>query len=241
VPEGGDAEPESPPFLEIDQLIELVRTGVDPEMWESGEYSLETAGRFLVVRGPKASAAKVRDFVGAMLRSVVKNVTLEFRIGIASEDVLREVTRPQADLARVAGLLNGRATVAMLAGDEFLVMDGREMAFVKDHDVEIAVDAAIADPVISTLFSGFAIRGTAAVAGRDRVGLTAELVVQDLVGDVVPFDGNANDIGLVEVPRTATTRANISESLPKDRWTVVSVAPRSGGKDGHVVLVRARY
>ena len=228
-------------LIDVDNVVEMIRTMVDPQGWDEDPFrSLWTTGDMLFVKGPK----KVIDGAKALATSIsdahLTNVGLEFRIGLLDAGQTRSVASGQADLAAVAGVLDTKAFVSTLAGVGFRQMLGSEQAYLKDHDVEIAQEANIADPVIGTLFGGVAFQGKVAKAGAGKVGLHGEFVVQDVVGEVVQMDGNANDIGVVDVPRTTLTRAQVAQILDDGRWTVLRLAPRPG-KDGSLaILVRAR-
>ena len=238
--EGADA-PEEERILQVDSLIEMVRGHVDPDGWdEDPSWALWTAGDNLFVRAPKEVIAGARTLATELNDAHLTNVGLEFRIGVLDAQRTRAVSTGQADLAAVAGLLDTKAWVATLAGAGFRQFLGREMAYLKDHDVEIAQKATIADPVISTLFGGIAFQGTAVTAGAGKVGLRGEFIIQDVVGEVVPIDGNTNDIGVVDVPRTSTTRANVAQILENGRWVVLQLALRPDREGSLAILVRAR-
>ena len=82
--------------------------------------------------------------------------------------------------------------------------------------------------------------GAAVTAGAGKVGLRGEFIIQDVVGEVVPIDGNTNDIGVVDVPRTSTTRANVAQILENGRWVVLQLALRPDREGSLAILVRAR-
>lgn len=233
--------PEEDRILEVDSLIEMVRGHVDPDGWdEDPSWALWTAGDNLFVRAPKEVIAGARALATALNDTHLTNVGLEFRIGVLDAERTRAVSTGQADLAAVAGLLDTKAWVATLAGAGFRQLLGRETAYLKDHDVEIAQKATIADPVVATLFAGVAFQGRAVSAGLGKVGLTGEFLIQDVVGEVAPIDGNANDIGVVDIPRTSTTRANVAQILEDGRWAVLRLASRPEGEGSLAILVRAR-
>lgn len=228
-------------LIDVDNVVEMIRTTVDPAGWDEDPFrSLWTTGDMLFVKGPKKVVEGARALATSISDAHLTNVGLEFRIGLLDAAATRDVASGKADLAAVAGLLDTKAYVSTLTGVGFRQMLGSEQAYLKDHDVEIAQEATIADPVIGTLFGGVAFQGKVATSGTGKVGLHGEFVVQDVVGEVVSLDGNANDVGVVDVPRTTLTRAHVAQILEDARWTVLRLAPRPG-KDGSLaILVRAR-
>ena len=228
-------------LVDIDRVVDMIRATVDPAGWDEDPFrSLWTTGDMLFVKGPQDVISGTRRLATAISDAHLTNVGLEFRIGLLDAEQTGEVAAGKADLAAVAGLLETKAYVSCLAGDGFRHLLGREQSYLKDHDVEIAQKATIADPVISTLFGGVAFQGRVATAGGGGVGLHGEFVVQDLVGEVVPLDGNANDVGVVDVPRATLTRAHVAQILEDARWTVLRLAPRPGQDGSLAILVRAR-
>ncbi len=224
-----------------DQVVEMIRNFIDPAGWdEDPDRSIWPIAGSLVIRAPEQVRQRARQLIQMMEEARVVNVGLEFRVGVLDDVQSRAAMRGEADLASVAGVLDTKICVGALSGTPFRQSIGRESAFIKDHDVEIAEDATIADPVVSTLFSGVAFEGTVSVPGPGKVALRGEFVVQDLVGDVVPIDGNTNDIGVVEVPRTAGMRAEVAQILEDGRWTLLRLAPRPEREGSLAILVRAR-
>lgn len=241
--EGSEPDAGGPIYVEADRVLELIKHGVTPERWDADpSMFLVHDGRHIFVKTDAETVGKVRAFHQGLARSVLTTVQLEFRAGRVPDSDLAGIAAGKADLASVAGLLQARAYVVTLAGDDFLAVDGREQGYVKDHDVEVAEDASIADPVVASVFSGTVIHGRVATVDSGTVALQGEYVNQDLVGDIVPFDGNTNDIGLVEVPRTSVSRTSLAGTLRQGAWTLAAIAPRAAGsKDAQVVLVRARW
>jgi hypothetical protein len=172
---------------------------------------------------------------------VLRPFNLEFRVG-RLDPTRPEVASEGPDAgATIAGLLETRGYVSGMAGQQFRAILGREQGYIKDHSPEIANEAAIVDPIVSSLFSGLIVQGRASFVSGGQLGLDAEFVVQDVVGEVAAFDGNANDVGEVDVPKTFTLRATVARTLEPDRWVVLQVSPRPNEGDVLAILVRARF
>ena len=236
-----DGDREEIRLISPDGVIEMCRTAVDPAGWDEDPYrSLWIINGQLFVKGPDKVLDGVRKLVTGISDSYLKNVGLEVRMGLVSSEDAAGAASGQADLAALAGRLDTKTWISTLAGEDFRQMLGREQAYLKDHDVEIAEKATIADPVVATIFSGIAFQGRISRVGRGRLGLRGQFVIQDLDGEVTAVDGNANDIGVVDVPSTGITEADVTQTLDDGRWTLLRLAPRPGKADILAILVRAR-
>ena len=227
--------------LAIDSFMESIRQSVGPEAFEREQSFMSYAAGFLCV-SPSDLAEKTAKAFGGIQGALLKTVGLEFCTGtlpLAEASALVSATNGR--LGVVAKSLGTRAYVSSVPGDDFRLVLGRETHYMKDHDVEIAQEAVIADPIVATLFTGQALGGRLRMGSSDRLLFEGEFLAQVPVGSVVSFDGSADDVGVIDLPKTTTWRQPLSVTLRSGDWTLMGIAPLPGHDQGLVVLARATF
>lgn len=234
------AEPEESFYIEPYQFTEALPFLVPSEDWESdGMFSWTDRG-FVAVRGRAGFGERVREALGCLEAAALKPAGLELRYGLAPAGGLSGLSAPGADLARLAGSLDGRMLLSSIGGEDFEVAAGREQALIQGYDVEIAQKSSIADPYVAPVFDGVVFRGNLQVSGDRSARLTGEFLVADSVQEPVAFDPKCTDVGVVELARQRRALAILSSELEADRWTVVHAAGVPGQDRGFVILARLR-
>jgi hypothetical protein len=165
---------------------------------------------------------------------------LELAFGRVDHAGLRALASGGGPDPEVLARLEGRARACAAGGDGFLVLHGRQFAYLSEHDVEIAQDARVADPIVSGIFTGFAFRGRCVALDQGTCRLLGEFLVRDLVGELRSFDGNADHVGIIELPRTQTVHARIQADLPAEGWVLLHAVERPASADVLVLCGRQR-
>lgn len=166
--------------------------------------------------------------------------------------------RASADYSAFAKSAENRLGGAILEGDTLILVGGTEAAYLSDYDVQIAQGAAIADPIISTIFEGmgFWCSPVAAIDGSCQVwfdltyhapgGTNRSMPIANYhanVGDASRDHAQATgrykldlEVQLRETRRVAS-RTLIA--LKADAWHLVTAQPIAGTKDVLVVVAKA--
>lgn len=157
---GYETEPPEPlPFLGISDLVELIRTTVDPESWDNGLIQEMDSGN-LVARNRPEVLARVEAFLGELAAMAAH------RTAVALE--VYELPREKFGAVPVAGDLSPAAFAALGArkldsasaevwpGVRGALKVASRVRYVADYQVEIAQGSMIADPVVDFLEEGFA-------------------------------------------------------------------------------------
>lgn len=162
---------------DVDTLVDLVRTVVEPQGWESEEWSIECseAGELLIA-APSEVQAKIGELLATLERDALPSERLEVRVlpGRAPSDGALLVDRATAD-ARFA---SGGARHSARVGLRDLLPVGAETGVRQDYlarwELDIADSATIAYPERSHWLAGLRL---AARATRVEAGALIDLAM----------------------------------------------------------------
>ena len=235
--------------MNADQLVELIRTLIQPVVWEETIASVDCEGSRLLVEAPDAVHAEIEDLLGFLAEALLDPERLEvsvYRGTVPSAPVLPTVAEADRMLqeALAAGTLTAdRSTSVSLARGTFGHGESVDLdRFVFDYEVEIAQGACIADPIIVPLQTGLTV---SARGSRTDRGLLLDVLLRDSVrldsGEPVELRSlsqlnNKTQVvqnaftAIVERPEVAFTSLASSFLLPYGRaaWVQCELETESG-------------
>jgi hypothetical protein len=237
---------EGPTFFDPEELVELIRSNVRPAVWEA-DGTIEVQGRAILVSAPEEVIRDVRAALGTLRSDVGRMVTVELRVVRAGLEELPigTLTREEFDglLVRLREAGDDRIVASTeltgYAGQRMMLFDGRQVAYVQDHDVEVAQDARIADPIVSVLQDGVSFDVRAMPMGSDgRILLDFRADFGATVGEIPLL---RTEVGLTQLPRQRYARAHAAVTVPNGGGLVLGGTTRDGNLGARVAfLVRAR-
>jgi hypothetical protein len=226
-----DHRPDRQPPAPIAALERLLGAdpGVDPR-------HARVFGSHLVLVDEPGLQARVETACSAAAAEL-RTVSLTFRIGHVPQELAQRHASAQAGTDDLAAALTREALVATLPGHHFVLALGREQAFVRDYEVEIAAKAAVANPVVDTAFAGYRLSGVVA-AGREAE-LQLDLQWSDVPASLVTDLANP-DLGAVDTPVTVWTEASARVPLRTGAWQVAYFGGDPASEDRRVLVVLVR-
>jgi hypothetical protein len=216
-----------------DLLGDFVRAALG----EDGTSGVDVFGARIHLRGSEEKAARVREAVAGLAKSLSRNVAVDFKIGKLDSAAQPLPKTPE----EMATRLGGSVSIPVSMSDQFLIAGGLEQSAIIDQDVEIAQQSQIADPIVAPLFHGYVLSGVASASGTDRIELLLDLQHQE----VLPFPNSgqpsrAENVGAVDLPQVDATGGRYKLLLEPGKWTVVT-ASNPGETSALVIVVRARW
>ncbi|MCK5940545.1 MAG: hypothetical protein KAI24_01145 [Planctomycetes bacterium] len=172
--------------------------------------------------------------------ATVQSTSLTFRLGAIDKGRGLAALRGDVDVEALASALPHEVRVATLPGHAFHVRRGREIAFVRDYEVEIASKASVANPVIGATFDGFQVSG---VLRRRAEGSELQVRLEwGAVTSIPAVNLQNGDLGSVDTPQVAWTDVACPVDLDGAGWQVVHVGPdpQTPAERSLVLMVRAR-
>jgi hypothetical protein len=233
----------------IEEIIEIVRTTVHPEAWETGSQMSSVGPTLLLLTHPDTSRA-VRDFIDKELRpDPRRTVNLEVEIVEAGEPVasalvaavgspLDPAERGRLDEAIGAGkarrIFAGR--VLALSRQQVVLWHGAQIATVPDADVEVGPGSQCSDPVVDIELLGTSVQARSTV-GEDPARVRVRLVLHNDEMDRPVRTAETEGAGALQMPARATMEVDAELWTLAERW---AVAAERTGPDGkrRFVLVR---
>lgn len=163
-----------------DDVIESIREHVMPRTWGEedgadilvlGEHSLVVCARKVVLDAVARHLAQLQSQsqeVYTLDAVVVPMSSLEAH---AAVDPLTGAVKGESRIAaRIVRTARHQVRVSAMAGQRVVAWDGAETSYIADHDVEVAQDARVADPIVTVLNSGLALSARVeGIRGRDHV------------------------------------------------------------------------
>ena len=158
--------PDPHAFFPEEQLVDVLKTDVDPASWVPEGTALQLRGHRLLVRTDARHAAAVASYVaalrGAFVRSYRARATLVSLplasfpelVGGVDDGATLLSDGGAALLARPGARVEERASVRLTDGGRTGVAQGTLHRYVGDYNVEIAKKAAIGDPRIFEALEG---------------------------------------------------------------------------------------
>ena len=236
-------------FGTAEELVELLRTVIDPAAWEAGV--IYPHGKQILVLNRPATLGRVRQFLDRTLRPRAhRGVSVDFevvavpgklsrRLQAARGGRLGDTERKALDEALNSGA--ARRVIGLrgngLLDARFLTWHGRQIAIAGDFEVEVAQTASTADPVVQVVQAGgsLSVRATTGESAK-RISLDLRLMHQELAG---LRRHETRRSGNIDMPDLLTQDARVTMNVAPGVWTIVAAGtPRPG--EHRLFLVRAR-
>ncbi len=243
---GGESEEPQRCVGSVDELIELLRSEVDPASWTSvsgADLRALTPGTLLVRNDAGAQAGvgeALKRHEDRWLRTIVVDVQA-VRLPVSGG-----AARPTPQTLEAWATAKERGpglTLCLLPGQRVSAHAGGQLAYVADFDVEVAQKARISDPIVMVANVGLVVDVRAlpdAAGARVLLGLEARLA--ELLG-LAPTPAGKEGTGEereVEAPRLATTSVRVVTEVPTGVWTLLDGGTSAAPETGWALLARAR-
>jgi hypothetical protein len=207
--------------------------------------------RILVLPSAPGAKAEVEKFLSAVRPASLtcEGLVVAFRKGSraaweqaldpakgADADVIAKLRREAAKGGLVRVLETGEVTV--LSGQQAYVARLHERAFVQDYEPQVSSLAAIFDPIIGILRTGFVFE----VRPHQGQPLLLDVKAGISEGEVKETADPATGLSLVQLSRIAALKWNAEIACAADRWSLVGVESRGQGDalEEVALFVRAR-
>ncbi len=234
----------------VDLLVENVTRGVDDATEEVSLY----ADEHLLVAATPERHAQVSSFLSGLEALRDRNVAMRFELFEATGEAVDALHRRRAaggssdsgwmlgsdaarELRRALGEPLGRASLTTLHGTGAAVFAGEERAVLRDYDVEIAQESAIADPNVDHHYDGLVLNVKPIVhqsGDRMTVRLDGEIARLHLRGSAESF--GAAGIGGIDLPEKASIP--ISGALVLQSGQTRALLLQADDDTAYVLLVR---
>jgi hypothetical protein len=161
------AEEEQGPwsFLEADQLVEMIRSQVDPENWDRGGEILAAGDGLLVVRSWPNVLGRIETLLSELGAEASRRTRVTFEVYEVDPEKYAEVAAVSDAAALDFAALGGRrlesASAEAWPGVRSALKVTDRVRYVADYDPEIAQGAMIADPIVRFAEEGLAVEFTA--------------------------------------------------------------------------------
>jgi len=238
---GADMEPRSP--YQVDWLIELIRTTVEPETWDTIESAdiMAKNGWLFVNTIPRVHERIVKSLTEfrTYLEPQVAVDLVAVRVDQQRAAVLARTPRdldPAAAEALLQGDRLGTLRLLCFDGQQVVSREGSERSYLQDFDVEIAQSAKIGDPIRQSVFDGFSAE-VRAILDRNRGGAVLHCRIER-TDFRDPIRRVATEHGPVELPALGVTRLSASCWVPLDTPVVLGGAVVGDGSCVFIAIVR---
>ncbi len=243
---GAESEEAFLPVGTIDELVELVKAGVEPGFWEETEGADVQAideDRLLVL-APPAMQTKVASFLQDLQEDFGRTATVDLRwIAMAPDAAAGFLPSGHDPLvlgAEQAALLFARGhrgpavSVCCFSGQLAAVTGGRQVAWIQDADVEVAQDSQTTDPIVTVSNLGF-LAQVRPVLGENAVMLGVDATLARQTDErTAPTRRN----GRIEVPAFQVTFVRPVLRLPYGAWAVAEGRRLEEGGPWWLLLAR---
>lgn len=181
-----------PSFLSGEQLVDLIRSNIGEDSWDSASAGIEIGAGVLTVTNVKSVHEKIGQYLAYLRGLSGRMVVVDASYLLVDPAALARIRasgpagRPAAltpaqakqllDAAREgreAELLKSMRMTAH-SGQRVSLEDARQVAYVRDHDIQIAIGVPMADPVFGQLATGTSLDVRAMIEPFDG-GLTLEI------------------------------------------------------------------
>ncbi len=216
----------------IRRWLELQRATPEQQVDVTASFYALTPAAYAACFAPLLARVQqptqVRLAAGVQARSLLLAPgaeTVAFLTALAKADGVDSVSSPRV-LARMRETVDVRA--------------GKEVAYVKDFELERTPGSVIANPVIGTVWDGLAFSCFASPLASGHLGLTLEALAADLQHPI-PSVETSLGVGApvtIQLPRVRVARVRAAVELPKDHVVVFSVADTT--EKPILVVVRAQ-
>lgn len=215
-----------------------------PDIAEAIDQHDETEDAPGLVIGDAWVAARESAALGRVRSLAVKHaagaaVTVRYALCLVDAGEGARAAGADADLAALVERAVVRGVLPTREGDLAVAFAGTERAYLRDHDVEIAQGASLANPIVDTWFGGAGVR--LRVWAREGGGflVRGDVGYQRVAEGPQQLDKRAYDRGLIDAPRIDHARAEIETELAGGRWELAELVPFGRAGRHLVVLVRA--
>ena len=187
---------ENPVYRHEEEIVEELRTVVDPAYWEEqGMIGIWDSGR-MVLRADDRRMAAVRSFLLDIEKQALRPLQVELRVWSRTGPVR---AGPADAFPREGARLVAGGRVPTLSGRMASLMIGSTANYVADYDVEVAQEARIADPIIGQAFDGLVanVRPTLS-ADKQTVGLSIQMLMSRRTIAERAFDTGTRYLGPID-------------------------------------------
>ncbi len=237
---GAEAEEPWYPVGQVDELIELIKSHVRADSWEStlGAGIRSSSEDRLIVRCFPDVMDTVATYLGALQQRVMRRVCVEvetFRLTRSGlQALLAEGSTTLADAGKLEALRGSAAagpSVSLVAYEHnrAAVFSGTQRAYVGDYDVEVAWGANTSDPIVYVDNAGLSADVSATLSPD-----STSAVVQVGASLSRLLDMKAVDTGegrVIELPENAIAHVQSRIDLPVGRWALLE--GQSADQDEH--------
>jgi hypothetical protein len=171
--------------------------------------------------------------------AALRTFGVEVRVGKVGNDVAVRHLTGQLSEADLAATLPRGGVLATMPRHAFALLAGRETAFVRDLEVEIAAKAIAANPVVDSVESGIHVRGAIRPDPSGELRLHVDVRYSELQL-AEPFDLGNPALGDLDLPVTAWTE--IAQDLPlrSGEWQIVHVGADPALVEGRSLVIAVR-
>jgi len=230
---GGQSEEAPQPFGTVEELMELVRTSVEPHSWESG--TINATGWTLVVYNSPMVLKKIGAMLGMLREKAHVCVNVELQMidvpvalhrelvvgrGAALSDEQTEGLHRAIAGGEASVVFAGRALGLMR--QLFYVTHGAQYAVLSDADVEVAQTSRTSDPVIDALHTGGIVAVRASV-GDDHSNLTLDLDARNASLELPIRSRETEENGIIDMPQIDQSGTRTNVTVPSGRWVVAGI------------------
>lgn len=236
LPRAGETEVEEAEPTAAPQLRDAVKTLLGS--LDANRAHVQAFGSHIVLidePGVQARLEKALQKAAATARTFA----VEVRVGKVGHDVAMRHLTGQLSEADLAAALPRGGVLTTLPRHAFALIAGRETAFVRDIEVEIAAKAIAANPIVDRVESGIHLRGSIHPDSTGELRLHVDLHYAELQ-PFEPFDLGNPALGDVDLPVTAWT--DVAQDLPlrSGEWQIVHVGADPALLEGRSLVVAVR-
>lgn len=248
--EVAEEDAEFMPAIDPELLVEMIRRNVQPDTWHHERNKIRLAdGRLTVVQTP-AVQQEVARFLDLLRRARMRRIVITAHALTVRKDhfgsyLLRALAAANGtllapeDLANffgsevITGAVQEVASVTLDALPGQLVHAGpfRRMRYVVDIDVEVAEQAAAADPIVGTLDTGTIFELRPAIAGTSSVLLDVNLASAVGLGKIEEVK---TGLGKIQLVQRSVQSLETTVLVPEGHG--VLFAAGQAGSDGRVMV-----
>lgn len=222
--------------VEIDWLVELIRSTVYPDAWDREGASIEIKNNKLLVTTTPAVhdglvrlLARLRGYVAAQVVVEITAVAVE---PDEAERLRGKVVLTAEEAARLKGRSSlGRLQLTALDAQQVVQRIGAKREYVRGYDVKVAQKAVAAQPLTASYFDGMTAQ-VRTVLDRAAGGAVLHMQLERTAHETIRRV-NAG-VGVVELPEIGLTRLWTSFWAPLDRTVVAGVV---AGRHGSCVFL----
>lgn len=205
----GDWEVENQ-FMSPDEIVSLIKWNVEEEILNNPEFAVGYEDGMLTVVAPPSVHEMVSQYIAAFRSKFGRMINVQFFCILLRDEF--EVTAPvlmrreefESFLKSVeesphATVVSERSVVCF-NGQRVHTACGKKSYYLSDYDVEVASNAAAADPVMIELFKGTVMDVEPAITENDSISLVVRY--SSILDDrgMEQFETNAPGVGMIQEP-----------------------------------------